>query len=79
MRSIDVRIVICLMLSAILNVIPGCATQIATLQIKNSLPQNVLAYYCDSFEKMREDLLDKTGYLFIEEKKNKKKLADIKF
>jgi hypothetical protein len=67
------------MLSAILSVIPGCATQKVTLPIKNSLPQNELAYYCDSFDKMRVDLWDRSGYLFREEQIQNFKLADMHF
>jgi hypothetical protein len=41
---------------------PGCVTDTATLKIKKSLPQNKLAYYNDSFDKLRTDLWDKAGY-----------------
>jgi hypothetical protein len=75
----DMSVVICLILSVILNVISGCANQKASLPIKNRLPQNELAYYCDPFEKMREDLWDSAGYLFREEQIQKFKLADMQF
>jgi hypothetical protein len=78
-RSKDVRIVICLILSAILSVIPGCATQKATLPIENSLPQSKLEYYNDSFDKLREDLWDRAGYLPREEQVKNFKQADMRF
>ena len=78
-RSKDVRIVICLILSAILSVIPGCATQKATLPIENSIPQSKLEYYNDSFDQMREDLWDRVGYLYHEEQVQNFKLADMRF
>ena len=57
----------------------SCAMDKAPLQIENSLPQNELAYYNDSFEKMREDLWDKSGYLAKKEQMQNFRLADMRF
>ncbi len=78
MRSKDVRIVICLILIAILGVIPGCATHKTTSPIKNSLPQNELSYYSDTFDALREDLWDKGGYVQLEAQMKNFKLADMR-
>ncbi|MCJ7684013.1 MAG: hypothetical protein MUO68_06925, partial [Desulfobacteraceae bacterium] len=57
---------------------PGCATDMATLKIEKSLPQNKLAYYNDSFDKLREDLWDKSVAASKRHLANFK-LADMKF
>ncbi len=57
----------------------ACATDKTPLQIENSLPQSELAYYSDSFDKMREDLWNKAGYLHKEEQIQNFKLADMRF
>ena len=44
----------------------GCATQRTTFKIENSLPPSKLAYYNDPFDKLREDLWDKAGYMHSE-------------
>jgi len=49
-------------LAAFLVSVFGCVTDTATLKIKKSLPQNKLAYYNDSFDKLRTDLWEKAGY-----------------
>jgi len=64
---------------AVLGALLSCATDKAPLQIENSLPQNELAYYNDSFDKMREDLWDRAGYLWCEEQLQNFKLADLRF
>ena len=78
MSSKAVRIVICFILSAILSVIPGCVTQKAISPIKNSLPQNELSYYNDSFDTLREDLWDKAGHLTLEAQMKNFKMADMR-
>jgi len=35
---------------------PGCVTDTASLKIEKTLPQSKLAYYNDSFDKLRTDL-----------------------
>ncbi len=57
---------------------PGCATDMATLKIEKSLPQNKLAYYNDSFDKPREDLWDNSTPAFKQHLANFK-LADMNF
>jgi hypothetical protein len=49
------------------------------LQIENSLSQSELEYYSDSFDKMREDLWDRAGYLYREEQVKNFKQADLRF
>ncbi|MBC8176019.1 MAG: hypothetical protein H8E19_01335 [Deltaproteobacteria bacterium] len=56
----------------------GCVTDMATLKIEKSLPQNKLAYYNDSFDKLREDLWDKSTPAFKQHLPNFK-LADMNF
>ena len=48
-------------LAAFLLSFLGCVTDTATLKIEKSLPQNRLAYYNDSFDKLRTDLWEKAG------------------
>jgi len=57
----------------------SCATDKAPLKIENSLPQSELEYYNDSFDKMREDLWERAGYLYREERVQNFKQADIRF
>ena len=42
---------------------PGCVTDTASLKIEKTLPQSKLAYYNDSFDKLRTDLWEKAGYI----------------
>lgn len=64
---------------ALFGALLSCATDKTPMQIDNSLPQNELAYYSDSFDKMREDLWNKAGYLHKEEQIQNFKLADMRF
>ena len=57
----------------------SCATYTAPLKIPNGLSQDQLAYYSDSFEKMREDLWDRAGYLYRDEQAQNFKQADLRF
>jgi hypothetical protein len=57
----------------------SCATYKAPLKIQNGLSQDQLAYYSDSFEKMREDLWDRAGYLYSDEQAQNFKQADLRF
>jgi len=79
MRSSKTRLIIGIFILAFFGAFLSCATDKAPLQIENSLPQNELAYYNDSFEKMRGDLWDRAGYLFREEQMQNFKLADMRF
>jgi hypothetical protein len=40
----------------------GCATEPISFKIENSLPQSKLAYYNDSFDKIREDVWEKAAF-----------------
>lgn len=64
---------------AFLGALLSCATDKASLQIENSLPQSELAYYNDSFDKMREDLWVRAGYLYREEQVQNFKQSDMRF
>jgi hypothetical protein len=44
----------------------GCATEPASLKIESGLPPSKFAYYNDTFDKLREDLWDKAGYMHSE-------------
>ena len=57
----------------------SCATDQTPMQTENSLPQNELVYYNDSFDKMREDLWDRAGYLYREEQVQNFRQADMRF
>ena len=61
MGKINTLIIVILSV-AFSGLFPGCVTDTASLKIEKSLPQNKLAYYNDSFDKLRTDLWDKAGY-----------------
>ena len=73
------KFIIDILLITFLGAVLSCATDKAPLQIENSLPQDELAYYNDSFDKMREDLWDRAGYLYREEQVQNFKQADLRF
>jgi hypothetical protein len=79
MRNFKFDFITGLLLLASLSALLSCATDKAPLQIENSLPQDELAYYNDSFDEMREDLWDRAGYLYKEEQIHNFKLADTRF
>ncbi len=56
----------------------GRVTEAASLKIENSLPQSKLAYYNDSFDKLRTDLWDKAGYIYNEAQEANFKLAKMR-
>jgi len=56
----------------------GCVTDTASLKIEKSLPQSKLAYYNDSFDKLRTDLWEKVGYIFNKEQGANFKLAKMR-
>jgi hypothetical protein len=47
------------------------------VKIENSLPEKQLAYYHDSFEKLRDDLWDRAGYVRYETQLENIKLANM--
>jgi hypothetical protein len=79
MRNEKVEIIIGFLLFALLGTLLSCATDKTPLQIENSLPQSKLEYYNDAFDKMREDLWDRAGYLYREEQVQNFKQADLRF
>jgi hypothetical protein len=79
MRSKKIRFITGFLSLLILSALLSCATEKAPLQIKNSLPQSELEYYSDSFDKMREDLWDRAGYLWRDEQAQNFRQADMRF
>ena len=75
MRNIHALIIVILSV-AFLKFFGGCVTDTASLKIEKSLPQNKLAYYNDSFDKLRTDLWEKAGYI-TEAQEGNFKLADM--
>lgn len=58
----------------------GCVTPgKVSVKVENSLPEKQLAYYNDSFDKIRDDLWEKVGYTFRQEQLANLKLADLRF
>jgi len=55
----------------------SCAPGKAPLQIENSLPQSALAYYCDPFDKIREDIWERAGHVFTASQLGNIKIADM--
>ena len=62
MRKINGLIIVILSV-AFSGLFLGCVTDTASLKIEKTLPQNKLAYYNDSFDKLRTDLWEKAGYI----------------
>jgi hypothetical protein len=79
MRNIKADFINGFLLLAFLGALLSCETDKAQLRIKNSLPQSELEYYNDAFDKMREDLWDRAGYLYREEQVQNFKQADLRF
>ena len=73
------KFIIVILLITFLGMMLSCATDKAPLPIENSLPQDELAYYNDSFDKMREDLWDRAGYLYREEQVQNFKQTELRF
>ena len=55
----------------------GCATEPISFRIENSLSQSKLAYYNDSFDKLREDLWEKAGFTYSQAQVTDFKAADL--
>lgn len=79
MRLKHSKFLIGILLASIVGTLLSCATDMAPLQIENSLPQSELDYYNDSFDRMREDLWTRAGYLYKKEQMQKFQLADMRF
>ena len=56
----------------------GCGTDTASLKIEKSLPPNKLAYYNDSFDKLREDLWDQAGLVYQNQQLQNYKSPDMR-
>jgi hypothetical protein len=65
MKKIYALIILILLIASV-PFFQGCATEPISFRIENSLPQSKLAYYSDSFDKLREDFWDKAGYMHSE-------------
>jgi len=63
---------------AVLGVVLGCVTQKAALKVKNSLPQERLAQYNDSFDRIQWDLWEEAGIVYSEAQMENYKPADIR-
>lgn len=70
-------LIILIFLVLLLVSFQGCATQPVSFKIENSLPQSKLAYYSDSFDKLREDLWEKAGFTFSQAQLIQFKAADL--
>lgn len=79
MNRSRVNLMMAIFLTAFSAAVLSCATDQAPLPIENSLPQSEIAYYNDSFDKMREDLWDRAGYLYREEQVKNFKQAELRF
>jgi len=68
-------LIIVIFLLAFLVFFQGCVTDKDTLKIERSLTQNEFAYYNDSFDKLRDDLWERAGYVYSEVQRANFKLA----
>jgi len=66
-----------LLLLASLAALLSCATDTAVLQVENGLPQSELAYFCDPFDRLREDVWERAGFVFTHEQLAGIKIADM--
>lgn len=73
------RFITFLLSLALFDVLVSCATDKAPLRIENSLPQSEIAYFNDSFDKMREDLWERAGYVYRQEQVQNFRQADLRF
>jgi len=77
MKRINALIIVILSV-AFSGLFLGCVTDTASLKIEKSLPQSKLAYYNDSFNKLRTDLWEKAGGIPNEAQKANFKLAKMR-
>ena len=76
MKKMDALIILTL-LTVYLPLFQGCATEPISFRIENSLSQSKLAYYNDSFDKLREDLWEKAGFTYSQVQLRQFKAADL--
>jgi hypothetical protein len=62
---------------AFLIALLSCATDEKPLPISKSLPPSELAYYCDSFDSLREDVWERAGFVFSAAQLGNIKIADM--
>jgi hypothetical protein len=55
----------------------GCVAEHVSMKVEKSLPQSKLAYYNDSFDKLREDLWERGGMTWTKKQFSNFKFADI--
>lgn len=77
MRSIRTALFIGFLTPAFLIVLLSCTTGTVPLQIINGLPQSELAYYCDAFDTLREDIWERAGFVFSAAQMGNIKMADM--
>jgi len=77
MKKINTWIIMLFFVAALFS-LSGCVTEQVSLKIEKDRPQNKLAYYNDSFDKIREDLWENAGYLYSEEQVENFKMADMR-
>lgn len=73
------KFLIWILLITFVGTMLSCAADKALLQNQSSPPSNELAFYNDDFDKMREDLWDRAGYLYLEEQIKNFKQAYMRF
>jgi len=56
----------------------GCASQKPSIKTAQGLPDAELAYYCDTFDKFRNDIWEKSGYVFSHTQFQNIKMASMK-
>ena len=77
MRHKKASLIFGFLLISFFGLLLSCATNKAPLQIENSLPQSELVYYCDPFDKFREDVWEKAGFVFSAAQLGNIKIADM--
>ncbi|MBW2027783.1 MAG: hypothetical protein JRH06_01290 [Deltaproteobacteria bacterium] len=77
MKEIDARIRLAF-LAVSLIFLGACIAQQLSFDIQNSLPQSRLAYYNDPFDRLREDLWEKSGFVYSEDQLQNYESADMK-
>ena len=77
MRNNKAKFIIGFLSLAFFSMLLSCATDKTPLLIENSLPQSELAYYCDTFDRLREDVWEKAGFVFSAAQLRNLKIADM--
>ncbi|HUV59793.1 MAG TPA: hypothetical protein VMW09_06740 [Desulfatiglandales bacterium] len=77
MKKINSWVIVIFFIASLVS-FQGCATEKVAIKIEKSLPPSKLAYYNDNFDKLKEDLWEKAGYLSSEEQVANFKPADMR-